>query len=440
MMRQAILAGLLALSVVEGLTLAAGAAVDIKPPEGRRIVVFDPATPKALRLQTMQRLGARVLKDLDLIDALVVAVPPAAAEMDVRLRRAPLVLRVDEDLYDKWIEEESFHTLPLPSVKQALRQLKPKRGDFDMPTPMPGVGQPAGDDGSEAPWGIERVNAPKAWKSDQGQGVAVAVVDTGIDFSHPDLAANIAGGFNAINSSATAQDDHGHGTHVSGTVAALLDGNGVVGVAPRARLYGVKVLDANGSGWISDIIAGIDWAVRQKVDVLNMSLGGPRGNDSFHDAVKRAVEAGVTVVCAAGNSGKPRPGQESTVGYPAAYPEAIAVAALQRSSGSVAETIASFSSRGPEVDFIAPGKAVRSTVPGGGYREYSGTSMASPHMAGLAALAVANGAKGPAAVRDVLKAAAKPVAGLGPYEQGAGLPDAEAIAAINIMMEPPPRP
>jgi subtilisin len=284
---------------------------------------------------------------------------------------------------------------------------------------------PAWQDKGETPWGIQRVSAPQAWKAYTGKGVKVAVIDTGIDAGHPDLAARVAGGFNAINSSATAHDDHGHGTHVSGTVGATADNSGVVGVAPQVALYGVKVLDANGSGWIADIISGIDWAVAQKVDVINMSLGGSRGNDSFHEAVKKAAEAGVAVVCAAGNSGAPRKGSNSSVGYPAAYPEAIAVAASDSS-----DKLAYFSSRGPEVDLIGPGVDVKSTIPGGGYDNYSGTSMASPHLAGLAALAVSAGAKGEKGIRAALTNAARKLPGLTPNDQGAGMPDAAKLTGV----------
>jgi len=161
-----------------------------------------------------------------------------------------------------------------------------------------------------------------------------------------------------------------------------------------------------------------------------MSLGGPRGNESFHEAIKKAVANGVSVVCAAGNSGAPGQGQESSVSYPAKYPEAIAVSALEQAKEGKPETIAWFSSRGPEVDFIGPGVKVLSTVLNGGYAEYSGTSMASPHVAGLAALAISRGAKGPDAVRAALAAAATAISGLTPNDQGAGLPDAGKIAGV----------
>jgi len=244
-----------------------------------------------------------------------------------------------------------------------------------------------------------------------GQGVKVGIIDTGIDYTHPDLKANYAGGYNAIDTSKPPLDDNGHGTHVAGIIGAVSDGAGVVGVAPRASLYAVKVLNAQGSGAYSAIIDGIQWAVTNKLNVVNMSLGSPSGSTAIQKAVEAAYKAGVTLVVAAGNDSGP-------VNYPAKYPQAIAVAASDS-----ADKIASFSSRGPEIVVIAPGVAINSTYMGGIYKSLSGTSMASPHVAGLAALAVAAGAKSPAEVRKALTGAAVNL-GLQSAEQGAGLVDA----------------
>jgi subtilisin len=186
---------------------------------------------------------------------------------------------------------------------------------------------------------------------------------------------------------------------------------GVVGVAPGASLYAVKVLNAQGSGAYSAIIDGIQWAVDNKMDVANMSLGSPSGSAAIQKAVEAAYKAGLTLVVAAGNDSGP-------VNYPAKYPQVIAVAASDS-----ADKIASFSSRGAEIAVIAPGVAINSTYMGGVYKSLSGTSMASPHVAGLAALAVASGAKTPADVRKALLGAAVSI-GLKPVEQGVGLVDA----------------
>ncbi|MEI6424186.1 MAG: S8 family peptidase [Lentisphaerota bacterium] len=243
----------------------------------------------------------------------------------------------------------------------------------------------------------------------------VAIIDTGMDYTHPDLAAHYAGGYNAIVSTATPLDDHGHGTHVSGTIGAIKDSVGVVGIAPNARLYAVKVLDAKGSGSYSNIVDGIQWAVDNKIQVINMSLGGGSGTPALQKVMEAADKAGVTIVCAAGNDSGP-------VNYPAKYPQSIAVSASDSS-----DKLASFSSRGAEIAFIAPGVNVPSTYKGSAYKTMSGTSMASPHVAGLAAIAVAGGANTPAKVKAALKKAASSL-GMKPTEEGAGMIDASKLA------------
>jgi len=173
-------------------------------------------------------------------------------------------------------------------------------------------------------------------------------------------------------------------------------------------------LDSNGSGQYSWIIDGIQWAVNNKMNVINMSLGGPSGSDALKAAIDAAYKAGVVIVCAAGNDSGP-------VNYPAKYDSAIAVSASDSS-----DKLASFSSRGSEIDFIAPGVSIYSTYKGGVYKTLSGTSMASPHMAGLAALVVGYGIKEPAKVVEVLKKSASSL-GLKPEEEGYGLVDAAKI-------------
>lgn len=283
------------------------------------------------------------------------------------------------------------------------------------------------------PWGIDRIDAEQVWSGDSAAGVTVAVIDTGIDRSHPDLSGNIIGGYSAVAYTTNYKDDHGHGTHVAGTVAASDNLFGVVGVGPKASLLGVKVLDSSGSGWVSDIIEGVDWAVANGADVINMSLGGSSYLSAFQSAIDRANAAGVVVVAAAGNSG---PGND-TVDYPGAYQGVIAVSAVDYYNG-----VASFSSRGPQVDIAAPGVSVRSTYwtprRGSGYADMSGTSMASPHVAGAAALVLASpvsvawdsdadGTWDPSEVEAKLKWAARDLGAVGADPSyGAGLLDAYA--------------
>jgi subtilisin family serine protease len=228
------------------------------------------------------------------------------------------------------------------------------------------------------PWGISRVQAPAVWPSNTGQGIKVAIVDTGIDLKHPDLLANLRTGINIIRPTRTPDDDNGHGSHVAGIIGALSNTVGVVGIAPNVELYPVKVLKSNGVGYLSDIIAGIDWSVAHGMDVINLSLGTTTDIQSMHDAVARADQAGVIVVAAAGNSG-------GTVMYPAAYTEVISVGMIDE-NGQVNQ----YSSRGTALELVAPGSNIYSTYRGRTYRMMTGTSMASPHVAGAAALLRAN--------------------------------------------------
>lgn len=231
------------------------------------------------------------------------------------------------------------------------------------------------------PWGIDRIDADLSWTTATGDPIKVAVIDTGIELAHPDLRNNIKGGYNAITSSKSANDDNGHGTHVAGIIAAENNSIGVIGAGPQIDLYAVKVLSRNGSGYLSDVIEGIDWAIANNMQVINMSLGSATNIESFHDAVIRANAAGVVQVAAAGNDGL-------AVNYPAAYPEVIAVSAADSS-----DAITSWSSRGAEVDLAAPGLSIYSTYKGQSYRTLSGTSMAAPHVAGTAALVLTQTAK-----------------------------------------------
>lgn len=230
------------------------------------------------------------------------------------------------------------------------------------------------------PYGIPHIKADQVQAQGfNGGGVKVAVLDTGIDASHEDL--NVAGGTSFVLYEPSPYiDGNGHGTHVAGTVAALNNTTGVLGVAPDTSLYAVKVLDSTGSGSYSSIVSGIEWATENGMNVINMSLGGSQGSTALKEAVDNAYANGVVVVAAAGNSGSSG-GRKNTIGYPAKYSSVIAVGAVDRYNNK-----ATFSSVGDELDVMAPGVSIQSTYPGNQYTELNGTSMASPHVAGAAAL------------------------------------------------------
>ncbi|MGE9753548.1 serine protease Isp [Bacillus inaquosorum] len=241
-------------------------------------------------------------------------------------------------------------------------------------------------DVNELPEGIKVIKAPEMWaKGVKGKDVKIAVLDTGCDASHPDLKSQIIGGKNFTDDDGGKEDSisdyNGHGTHVAGTIAANDSSGGIAGVAPEASLLIVKVLGGeNGSGQYEWIINGINYAVEQKVDIISMSLGGPSDVPELEEAVKNAVKNGVLVVCAAGNEGD---GDERTeeLSYPAAYNDVIAVGSV-----SVARESSEFSNTNKEIDLVAPGENILSTLPNKKYGKLTGTSMAAPHVSGALAL------------------------------------------------------
>lgn len=258
-------------------------------------------------------------------------------------------------------------------------------------------------------WHLPHVGAPTAWGYSTGHGATVAVVDTGIaceDYNSFVKVSDLGGcveGFNFVNNTPHANDDQGHGTHVAGTIAqATNNGHGAAGMAFNARLMPVKVLGANGSGTTAGVADGIRWAADHGAQVINLSLGGSRPAQVLEKAIQHARSKGTVVIAAAGNSG-------GSVGYPAAHDGVIAVSASDRN-----DKLASFSSRGAQVDIAAPGvDVVQQTICEGGkgkcekFPAFNGTSMATPHVAGAAALLVSQGVTDPDAIERALKSSAR---------------------------------
>ena len=258
------------------------------------------------------------------------------------------------------------------SKKYNVRSIEPDQIVYAIGKPISN-GKPTSSQPTQTiEWGINAVKAPNMWASYQGAGVKVAVIDTGIDLSHPDL--KVVGGKNYVRSAKSYNDDNGHGTHVAGIIGALNNNIGVVGVAPLVDLYAVKVLSSSGSGYLSDVVRGIDWSISNHMDVINMSLGANSGSATLEQALISAEQAGIITVAAAGNDG-------TDVDFPGAYSSTIAVGAIDS-----LYNLAYFSSVGNEVDVVGPGVSVFSTYKGGTYKTLNGTSMATPHIAGLAAL------------------------------------------------------
>ncbi|HEY9857023.1 MAG TPA: S8 family serine peptidase [Stenomitos sp.] len=251
-------------------------------------------------------------------------------------------------------------------------------------------------------WGIQKIQAPAAWDTTQGDpNVIVAVVDTGVDYNHPDLKGQVIKGPDFGNNDNDPMDDQGHGSHVAGTIAAIgNNGTGVVGIAYKTKILAIKVLGSDGSGDTSNIAKGILKAAEMGAKVINMSLGGPQQSQALKDAVDQVTAKGVLCVVAAGNDGN------STANYPAAYPNAFSVGATDQSDKRT-----SFSQYGSTLDIAAPGLNILSTTEGD-YKQESGTSMASPHVAGAAALLLAkNPQLTPQQVRDALQSTGDPTSG-----------------------------
>ncbi len=289
-------------------------------------------------------------------------------------------------------------------------------------------------------WGVDRIDAEMVWNYspyNKGAGIHVVIIDTGINKDHPDLIANIVDGVNFVSGKGKNKgtdpdawdDDHGHGSHCAGIVAADDNGFGVVGVAPDAWLYGVKVLDNRGRGKASDFIAGLEWAVDgpdgirgtpDDAEIVSISLR--MYGEGVTDACDAAYAAGLLLVSAAGNN------WGGGVTSPADHPSVVAVSAIDQYNN-----IAEFSSDGPSVELTAPGVDIYSTYRNGGYTFMDGTSMACPHVAGVAALAWATGYYiSGSAVRYQLNRTAEWLDNeynLSEEQQGNGMVDAEKAVA-----------
>jgi subtilisin len=376
----------------------------------RYLVMFREGTPRADRAAAVQRAGALVRFNYSIVDAVAIRVPNANAL--AILRNNPAVLSI--------VPDRAVHAIPASRVEEN--------------------GKPGGAGGvtvgETIPEGVKRVGLPT--DTSNGAGIGVAIMDTGIDLTNPDLAPP-ANSFSAFGENESCQDDNGHGTHVAGIVAALKGNNlGTIGVAPAATLYCVKVLDSSGSGSDSNILAGLNWiAENPGIRVVNISLGRegtPDDSPALRTAFKELHDIGVTFVVSAGNT----PTREVSQMVPASYTEVLAIASTTATAGSNAcrwvsgaigaDTASYFTTDGKGswneanqwlggVTISAPGAdkesiskgclisstGILSTKLGGGTTRMSGTSMAAPHVAGIAARMIQSGLNGPEAIRKELR-------------------------------------
>jgi subtilisin family serine protease len=315
----------------------------------RKIVVFKSDFKNENAQKALLKVyEAKTIRSLKIINAASVVIPEQRLN---NLYISDKILRIDDD------------------IKIFINKKPPWAGGDEVST----------DPVQILPWGVDRIDSESVWTTTTGKNIKTAVLDTGIDKSHNDL--NVTAGINFVGKSPAKapdpqkwDDDNGHGTHVAGIIGALNNNIGVVGVAPETELYAIKSLDRNGSGYLSNIIAGLGWAVENNIHILNMSLGTNSDIQSFKDACDNAKDMGIILVAAAGNDG-------GDVDYPAAYESVIAVAALD-----IDDNKAGFSSLGNEIVVSAPGVSIYSTYKDNSYASLSGTSMAAPHVAGALAL------------------------------------------------------
>jgi subtilisin family serine protease len=232
------------------------------------------------------------------------------------------------------------------------------------------------ESGQSIPWSLSKFKVDETWEVSDGAGVTVAVIDSGCDLDHEDLKSNFVQGKNFVESGKDPYDDNSHGTHVAGTICAKNNSMGVVGVAPNTKIMPIKVFGADGRGNNNTVSQAIVWAADHGADLICMSLGSPYKSEDLERAINYALSKGAVSFCAAGNGG-----EQADIYYPAKYEQTV-------STGAVDERLmrAYFTCKGIELDFLAPGQNILSTVPHNRYALMSGTSMANPFMVGCAAL------------------------------------------------------
>jgi len=252
-------------------------------------------------------------------------------------------------------------------------------------------------------YGPQLIHAPEAWElTTSSTDIRIAIVDTGIQTDHPDLSDKLAGGYDFVSNGPVQSDPNGHGTHVAGIAAAVTNNRlGIAGIAPAASILPVRVLDQSGTGTLDQVARGIIFAAQQGAQVINLSLGAPYNSNLLQRAITYACSLGAVVVAGVGND------NSRTPIYPAAYSDVIAVAAVNEHDRK-----SIFSNYGEWVDVAAPGSEILSTFLNGNYAYLSGTSMAAPHVAGLAALLASQGRRNEE-IRSVIVSTADPILGTG---------------------------
>jgi thermitase len=338
----------------------------------RFVVKYKPAASQAAIRSLHQRLALRTGHDISSIGVSVL-------EMTNRALPQGVFAKLQSHSAVEYVEQASIFQVPRRPSRKPLPRSGRRLQNVGMGDPL----------WNEPQWGLLKIGMPLVWNRFSGSPqVTVAIIDTGVDPVHPDLSGSIVPGASVVGGTSGPDDDHGHGTHVAGVVAAsIFDGRGLNGVAPNCRIMPIKVLNRDGRGDTGDIVAGLVWAVNHGAKVVNMSLGGTGGSRALMDAVRYAQSKDVLIVAAMGNEGS------NSQEYPAGYPGVMAVGATDRDDQK-----ADFSNYGSWISVSAPGVDILSTLPtrpvgvtrlegkSVGQDVMDGTSMAAPFVSGVAAL------------------------------------------------------
>jgi len=364
----------------------------------RKIVTVEDQSQYHSLRDILKSSGGRIIKELPLVNGFLCEFPEEKAAISA-VRDVSEKVKVEDDIKFKLCYLPGFFFPPFFPYGT-----KPQ-----IPPQVPKTPQAPIKTGKPVDWGLARIGAPQVWEKLKDSRVRVGIIDTGINYLHPDLSGNVRQGISTLDGHPSFMDDYGHGTHVAGIIGA--NGNyGALGINPYVDFYIVKAFDKKGSANLSDIIEGMDWLTRWQVDVINMSFSTNETNTTFLRAIQGIHRRGIVMVAAAGNDG-------GDVNYPARLPEVIAVSAIDKN-----DEIAGFSSSGPEINFCAPGVDIKSTWLSNGYAVKSGTSFAAPHITGtIADLINYYGPMSPYQIRELMVGGAVTLQKLNPVQQGAGL-------------------